>query len=193
MSQLSAAARAVPARNLPVRRKRAELRADFEAAVPALSDFSPERYPSGVLSWAHFLWACAAFASRAFPLRRGAGAAGGQLRLVSTVEQRATTRHDTGDRSGRKRRRHGNDTMSSSATVAATAAAAAAAAPLRQQCLLPLLDMFNHAYRAPILWESRGPAATVGFATGGPVSQGQEVFNNYVRVCHCAVLPRRAE
>ena len=98
------------------------------------------------------------------------------------------------DRSSRKRRRHGNDTMSSNATAATAAAAAAAAAPpSRQQCLLPLLDMFNHAYRAPILWESRGPAATVGFATGGPVSQGQEVFNNYVRVCHCAVLPHRAE
>jgi hypothetical protein len=61
----------------------------------------------------------------------------------------------------------------------------------RQQCLLPLLDMFNHRYAAPIIWESGGgggssgggavaaTAATVGFATGKAVAVGQEIFNNY--------------
>ena len=38
---------------------------------------------------------------------------------------------------------------------------------MRQRCLLPLLDMLNHRYAAPIIWQSG--EGTVGFAAGVPI------------------------
>ena len=64
----------------------------------------------------------------------------------------------------------------------------------RQQCLLPLVDMLNHKYQAPIIWQSAGGDScggkteeredgaappTVGLAVGEDVQAGEEIFNNY--------------
>jgi hypothetical protein len=63
----------------------------------------------------------------------------------------------------------------------------------RQQCLLPLVDMLNHRYQAPIIWQSAGGEScggtderedgaappTVGLAVGEDVQPGEEIFNNY--------------
>ena len=122
------------------RRRKSELRADFDGTVRPLCEAFPSRYKPDVLSWQQFLWAHSSFVSRNLPLEPDAN---GHLRLT------------TG--SGR--------------------------AEQRQQCLLPLLDMLNHKYAAPIIWQSggggAGSAPTVGLAVGEDVEAGAEIFNNY--------------
>lgn len=134
-----------------------ELRAAYDGLVPALCEANPARYPIDVLQYSQFLWAHSSFVSRAFPLTPNAN---GQLRLSAGTSKECTL---------------GSDSPLETST---------AGAGRRQQCLLPLLDMFNHRYAAPIVWESGGGTSssdypTVGFATGEPVNKGQEVFNNY--------------
>ena len=122
------------------RRRKSELRADFDGTVRPLSEAFPSRYSPNVLSWQQFLWAHSSFVSRNLPLEPDAN---GHLRLT------------TG--SGR--------------------------AEQRQQCLLPLFDMLNHKYAAPIIWQSGGGGAgavpTVGLAVGEDVEAGREIYNNY--------------
>ena len=138
---------------LPAARlRRAELRAEYDAAVPRLCAAHPKRYRPSVLSWREFLWAHSSFISRAFPLQPDAS---GQLRLTGGI----TTP---------------DELLGAAAPEEAEAQGAGAK---RQRCLLPLLDMLNHRYAAPIIWQS-GEGA-VGFAAGADVAAGDEVFNNY--------------
>ena len=140
------------------RRVLAELRVAYDALVPALCRFDPARYPVAVLEYSQFLWAHSSFVSRAFPLTPDSS---GQLRLSAGAST--------------------EDTLGSVLPLDRPTASPAR----RQQCLLPLLDMFNHRNSAPIVWESGGgPSSTggrpsVGFAAGKSLSKGQEVFNNY--------------
>lgn len=141
------------------RRILADLRASFDAFIPALCKADPTRYPSSVLHYSAFLWAHSSFVSRAFPLTPDAD---GQLRLSAGTSMEVTV---------------GSESTLPKATVDS--------AKKRQQCLLPLLDALNHRYSAPIVWESGGGAfssggrPTVGFAIGRPLIKGQEIFNNY--------------
>ena len=47
--------------------QRAKLRLWFEDLVPAVTQEFPETFPPEVFTWENFLWAYAAYSSRAFP------------------------------------------------------------------------------------------------------------------------------
>lgn len=162
--------------------KRTWLRSAYDALFPALFEAHPTLFDRAVFTWERWLWAHSCFSSRGFPHAlsvppghpsESAPPAAGDGGAYAAVEDAAA---------------------GGGGTVSAAAIAAAHGDGTPVGCMLPVLDILNHAYRTPVDWVRGAEADTtagtgggphhpgggcVSFVTRAPIPAGCEVFNNY--------------